>query len=277
MKKIKSLKILVLGDADKISSERYFLTLWTLVASSFLLVLCVVHSLMSLKTMPVFLAGSSALLMLGLYYFVRFRSCLFYPKIILTVGGLILLDFTWYSKFLSNGLVLFFILIFAALVIWVWEGKQLMILLIFYFLNVFVLFYIDFNSPETLFVYSDFQTRSVDIFLSFFLYSILLIYLLFSIKKEFIRQKDKAIKADKLKSSFLANMSHEIRTPMNGILGFAELLKSPNLSGNEKQQYIEIIEKSGHRMLNIINDIIDISRIEVGLMTLDIKESNINE
>jgi CheY-like chemotaxis protein len=72
-------------------------------------------------------------------------------------------------------------------------------------------------------------------------------------------------------------MSHEIRTPMNGILGFAELLKEPNLTGEEQQEYIGIIEKSGTRMLNIINDIIDISKIESGLMKILISETNINE
>ncbi len=82
--------------------------------------------------------------------------------------------------------------------------------------------------------------------------------------------------SEKLKSAFLANMSHEIRTPMNGILGFSELLKDPDLTGDQQQEYIEIIEKSGVRMLNIINDIIDISKIEADLMKLNIKESNIN-
>ncbi len=94
---------------------------------------------------------------------------------------------------------------------------------------------------------------------------------------ELIEAKDEAEQHDKLKSAFLANMSHEIRTPMNGILGFAELLKRPNLSGEEHQKYINIIEKSGARMLNIINDIVDISKIESGLMDVDIQESNINE
>jgi CheY-like chemotaxis protein/anti-sigma regulatory factor (Ser/Thr protein kinase) len=72
-------------------------------------------------------------------------------------------------------------------------------------------------------------------------------------------------------------MSHEIRTPMNGILGFSNLLKTPNLSGEEQQEYIEVIEKSGKRMLNIINDIISISKIEAGVMELYLEESNINE
>ncbi len=89
--------------------------------------------------------------------------------------------------------------------------------------------------------------------------------------------KEKAEESDRLKSAFLANMSHEIRTPMNGILGFADLLKKPGLTGDEQKYYIEIIKKSGNRMLNIINDIVDISKIESGLMKLHIEESNINE
>ena len=94
---------------------------------------------------------------------------------------------------------------------------------------------------------------------------------------ELVIAKEKAEESDWLKTAFLANMSHEIRTPMNGILGFSELLKKPNLTGQQQQHYIRIIEKSGHRMLNTINDIISISKIESGLMELDISESNVNE
>jgi len=96
-------------------------------------------------------------------------------------------------------------------------------------------------------------------------------------EQQLIIAKEKAEESDRLKSAFLANMSHEIRTPMNGILGFAELLKEPNLSGETQSEYIKIIEKSGARMLSTINDIVDISKIEAGLMKLDIKESNVNE
>lgn len=95
--------------------------------------------------------------------------------------------------------------------------------------------------------------------------------------KELYVALEKAEESDRLKSAFLANMSHEIRTPMNGILGFSSLLKEPNLSSKKQQNYIKIIESSGNRMLNIINDIIDISKIEVGLVTLNIKESSINK
>jgi len=94
---------------------------------------------------------------------------------------------------------------------------------------------------------------------------------------ELIAAKEKAEESDRLKSAFLANMSHEIRTPMNGILGFADLLKEQDITVEDQQDYINIIKNSGVRMLNILNDIIDISKIESGMMEVDIKESNINE
>lgn len=95
--------------------------------------------------------------------------------------------------------------------------------------------------------------------------------------EDLLKAKEKAEESDKLKTAFLANMSHEIRTPMNGILGFAELLKEPGLTVEEQQKYIRIIERSGVRMLNIINNIVDISKIEAGLMEVKIQESDINE
>ncbi|MDD2386393.1 MAG: PAS domain S-box protein [Bacteroidales bacterium] len=88
--------------------------------------------------------------------------------------------------------------------------------------------------------------------------------------------KDRAEESDKLKSAFLANMSHEIRTPMNGILGFTELLKDPGVTEEEQKEYLKIIEISGNRMMEIINNIIDISKIESGLAEVKYKKENIS-
>ena len=96
-------------------------------------------------------------------------------------------------------------------------------------------------------------------------------------EEELNRLKDKAEESDRLKSAFLANMSHEIRTPMNGIMGFAELLKTPKLTGDEQNLYLSLIQESGKRMLNIIKDIIDISRIESGQVTVAPSDVNVNE
>ncbi len=97
------------------------------------------------------------------------------------------------------------------------------------------------------------------------------------IENELISAKENAEISDRLKSAFLSNMSHEIRTPMNGILGFAELLQDSTLSSDEVHEYVQAIQVSGERMLNTINSIIDISKIESGLTTVDITEANINE
>ncbi len=86
--------------------------------------------------------------------------------------------------------------------------------------------------------------------------------------------KLKAEESDHLKSVFLANMSHEIRTPMNGILGFTDLLKDPEITGQELINFVDIIEESGKRMLNIINDLIDISKIESNQIDLQYEETN---
>jgi hypothetical protein len=94
---------------------------------------------------------------------------------------------------------------------------------------------------------------------------------------DLIAAKEKAEESDRLKTTFLANMSHEIRTPMNGILGFANLLKEPLLTGDEKERFIDIIESSGQRMLNTINDLMDISKIESGVIEVSYSEVDLHE
>jgi PAS domain S-box-containing protein len=93
---------------------------------------------------------------------------------------------------------------------------------------------------------------------------------------EVVKAKEKAEESDRLKSAFLANMSHEFRTPMNGILGFSSLLSEPGLSNEEQQEYIKLIQISGARMLNLISEIIDISKIESGMMEVKLEEVDVN-
>jgi len=94
---------------------------------------------------------------------------------------------------------------------------------------------------------------------------------------ELINAKERAEESDRLKSAFLANMSHEIRTPMNGILGFTSLLKEPDCTLTEQLEFISVIERSGFRLLGIINDLIDISKIESGLMDISKTKISVNE
>lgn len=88
---------------------------------------------------------------------------------------------------------------------------------------------------------------------------------------------EKATEADRLKTAFLHNVSHEIRTPMNGIMGFADLLKTPDLSHQDMLNYIDVISISGRRMLNTLNQLMDISILETGQAKMYLATFNINE
>ncbi len=96
-------------------------------------------------------------------------------------------------------------------------------------------------------------------------------------ERELLDAKEKAEESDRLKSAFLANMSHEIRTPMNGILGFLGLLQQDNLNKDNRLEYLKIVNKSGHRLLDTINDIIEISKIEAGEQKLTLSQTDLDE
>ena len=95
--------------------------------------------------------------------------------------------------------------------------------------------------------------------------------------KNVIIAKNRAEESDRLKSAFMTNMSHEIRTPMYGILGSAELLKSYQTEDEEYQEFVSVIESNGNELLDVISDILDISKIETGLMTMRISLFNVND
>ncbi len=89
--------------------------------------------------------------------------------------------------------------------------------------------------------------------------------------------KEKAEESDRLKSAFLANMSHEIRTPMNAILGFSELLRSEDIAKEVRDEYTKIIHNKGNELMLIINDIIDISKIEAGDIKIMQSDLEVND
>ncbi len=96
------------------------------------------------------------------------------------------------------------------------------------------------------------------------------------IENELKKARDRAQVSDRLKTSFLANMSHEIRTPMNGILGFTNLLRDPDLTGEQKDLYLKHIDNSSNQLLHIIDDIIDIVKIESGQLKITNRPVRIN-
>lgn len=95
-------------------------------------------------------------------------------------------------------------------------------------------------------------------------------------KIELIKAKIKAEESDRLKSSFLANLSHEIRTPMNAINGFTELILNTTTSESEKLEYLNVIEKSGKNLVGIIDDLIEMSKIDSNQLSPNLTVINLD-
>lgn len=96
-------------------------------------------------------------------------------------------------------------------------------------------------------------------------------------EKELINAKEKAEESDRLKSAFLANMSHEIRTPLNSIIGFSDLLLDPFYKSDQYAEFAQLINSNGNNLLSIINDIMDLSKIEAGHVSLNNKLFSVNQ
>ena len=96
-------------------------------------------------------------------------------------------------------------------------------------------------------------------------------------ESELIKAKERAEQSDKLKMAFLSNMSHELRTPINSIIGFSEMLKDNSIKNTEKINYLDIIIQNGDILTNLINDIIDITKIDSGTLSVQKTEIDINK
>jgi signal transduction histidine kinase/ActR/RegA family two-component response regulator len=95
--------------------------------------------------------------------------------------------------------------------------------------------------------------------------------------EQLIKDKEIAEERDKSKSAFLANMVHEICTPMNAIKGFAELLQAPGLPDDKKLKFSQIICQCSDNLLNLVHDLLDISKIEAGQITITERQGNLND
>jgi len=96
------------------------------------------------------------------------------------------------------------------------------------------------------------------------------------VEADLLQAKDKAEESDRLKTAFLHNISHEIRTPMNAIIGFISLLSEPGIDSENQRSFIDVITQSSNNLLTVVEDIIEVSNIEAGLLKLSKEEINVN-
>jgi signal transduction histidine kinase/CheY-like chemotaxis protein len=217
------------------------------------------------------------IVIIPVYLYSRIKNNFAVTKYLTVIFAILIIDSQWIVNYGSKGPILFSFVVVQSFIVLIFTKTERLLLTIFLFVNLSILFVLEYLNPGIFGYYTHEKIRIIDLYFGVLIYLVLTIVLLNYAILYYIRQKEKAELADKLKSAFLANMSHEIRTPMNGILGFAGLLKDENLTAGEKRNYIEIIEKSGNRLLNIINDILDISKIESGLTEIEISNTDVNE
>ena len=197
-----------------------------------------------------------------LYYAARINRWYLLTKIITVVSVVGLLDLIWLNNAGSFGPMPLVLVMVFSVFLFLWDGWKRIIFIIVYILNLSVQFLIENFYPHIIKSYLNPNDRIYDFYSGFIINICLSAVLIISIKRIYILEKNKAIESEKIKTAFLANMSHEIRTPMNGIIGFAELLNEPNLGEEKRKKYSKIIFDSSQKLMVLINDVLDLSKLE---------------
>lgn len=184
------------------------------------------------------------------------------------------MTFVWIYSGGSKGVIPFLYSLGFIAFIMITDSKQHGIVFLLTLANLLLMMFIEYWHPEWIVVYPNMEVRQIDLYIGNLVSVIFVGLLIATLKNNYNKEKIKVSqqkleleKAYETKSRFLANMSHEIRTPMNGMLGMASVLSHTELN-NQQREYLNIIEVSGERLLNIINEILDYSKLEAGEMKL---------
>lgn len=277
LKTISISKILhkLVGNPKEFSLEyRFFNT-----ASLFGVFLCVssipVNYYLNLGPIMQILPISGGILFVLFYYYARYKKNLLVWMFSLVM--MLILSGEWFFNAGSQGSILYIYYSLLCLLLFLTEKIKRFLIIAVLFLNISLLFLIEYYNPEWVKMYDSPIARYSDLFTILILSFILIAFVVGYAKNSYLNEKLKAEESDKLKSAFLANMSHEIRTPLNGILGFSELLGYPSTTDDDRKEYTKIIRRASDDLLNIVNDIIDISKIEAGLMNIYETDCHLNQ
>ncbi len=210
-----------------------------------------------------------------LYYFCHYKTYYYTTLKLFIACQFLILNVLWIANGGSYGPTLLIFQAFTPMFIFFSELKRKLLIIFIIYLNIHVLFALEYFYPQLITPYQTTEARFFDILVISFLFFIIEIPLMYFIQKQLIVQSLNAINSEKVKSAFLANMSHEIRTPMNAIIGFSELLNEPDLTESAKSQYISIIKDNGNILLQLINNVMDASKLEANVVEVNKKHIKI--
>lgn len=233
-----------------------------------------IHLGLSLNTILIVVV--SFLTYLGIYILSRFFRKTTLAKWLFNIYTFLFCDFYWFINYGSKGSALFIFLIYSTILVYLWKDKYIRTVSIILFVNIIALFLIEYNYPSVVSNYPNEEARLTDTYSGLFIVLGYCILVGVNAKRNYIRQYLKAQHSDNLKSSFLANISHEIRTPLNAILGFSHLLTYTDLEKSQKEKYAELIHENGNYLTRLVSDILDVSMLESGQLTINKSPFDLN-
>jgi signal transduction histidine kinase len=267
----RELQKLIFGKST-VRFEEKLLLFTPFLISVILFVGTVFNLLLGLKVLITIVSAFGAIYFLGLYLYGRYISRTKLVFLTVSITTLFYLDFLWFVNFGSNGPLMSTLVVYYSFVILMFERKYLLPLSILLFVNLFGMYLIEMNFTDAIGDYSDHLSKVNDIYISLVFTLISIFAFTYAIKKNYIKEYERAKMSDQLKSAFVANMSHEIRTPLNAIIGFSSLMSDSDISDEDKKIFEGHITKNSDYLLQLIEDIIDVSKIESNQLAIRIKE-----
>lgn len=277
VKLIKQLLKRAVGSEEEFSFEERLIISYVLYATIACFFSILFNFWLDLGIGLVLLLVLSTLLFSVAFFLGRFKRKIWITNLIVSIYTLIFCNLYWCLNYGSNGSAVYVFLVYFFLMIFAWETYYIKIIVFVVVINILVLMCLELLFPGIVPDYPSEKSRIFDIYLTFVLLLGFFSIIIVSAKNNYIKQYKMAQRADKLKSAFLANMSHEIRTPLNAIVGFSQLLTERDLPKEKRERYSNLITENGDYLMKLISDILDVSMIESGHLSIIKSRVNINK
>lgn len=269
-----SIQNLIYGKSAQ-SFEDRLLLLTTLIVTIIITISTLFNFLSGLKDTLVFYTALGVPIYFVLYLYGRFANSRNLFKWITSFVSLGFINLLWFYNYASNGPILPLYIVLFAFMILVFDKKFFLYISAFLLINLFCMYLIEVNFAEEIGFYPDLKTRLMDNYTGMVFNLVVIFSFVAAIKKNYIQEYERAKMSDQLKSAFVANMSHEIRTPLNAIVGFSSLMSDQKITEEDRKIFQEQVEHNSDYLLSLIEDIIDVSKIESNQLTIKVKEIDV--
>lgn len=268
MKSIKKIGYFITGHSPEFETEELLIIALTFVSMLMALFATACNLIIGLSRVLIIVTFASSIWLGLLYYAARFKRWYLLTKHVAVISIIVMLDLMWLNNAGSYGPMPLVLVMVFSVFLFLWDGWKRVVFIIGYICNLALQLVIEQFYPEFITPYVNHNDRFFDFYSGFVINVTLSAVLIIYIKKLYIREKVKAIESEQLKTAFLANLSHEIRTPMNGIIGFAEMLNKPDLTEEKRKKFAKIIVDNSQRLLTMVSDVIEMSKLESGQLTV---------